>query len=264
MLKASVILILVSFYAGEAFSLSGCLVPSKAGSSRMLIDKSCECVATNSCVKRKPQKLSPSLYDGLDVNGKKLFSQVEKTKLNESYDVFNKIMELKSQGLAKSPEIKDLYIKLDKLNYDVRKSMLANHSSDFSALKLSYREEQNNRKKRNERTLHRLGMSLKNESITTQSKKLEKVSSSNSLKDPNVSEETKDFDQVSGSSNQQNGERSERSAEKVSQNSAETEAKKTILLNLNPKKLERNEDDSLFDIITKSYQRSAYPILLTP
>lgn len=247
--------LLFLFYGQIAFAdnLSGCL--SKGGAGRLIIDKSCDCVKNKTCATFKPKKLSKELYDSEGINKNKTFSSLEKNKLQESYDLFYKIMELKASGQGKSDEIKSLYIKLDKLNLDVRKSLLKNHSADYATFKKSYSKDQGDRKKRNEKMLKRIGVLIKNDSQLLANNPEKIVESPTEV----INEQAAAVEN-SPSANMA----SVPSAVSPVVASIAKEENQFILENIKPKKLQRSNDDSLFEIITKSYQRAAYPILLAP
>lgn len=254
MTKSFILLFL--FYAQIAFAenLSGCL--SKGGAGRLLIDKSCECVKSKTCATFKPKKSSKDLYDSEGVNKNKIFSSLEKTKLQESHDVFYKIMELKASGQGKSDEIKSLYIKLDKLNLDVRKSLLKNHSSDYANFKKSYSKDQGDRKKRNEKMLKKIGELIKNDSqiMANNTEKISEPTSEGLVEKTVAVDPSPTFKSALQAT----------SMPSVIPTVVAKEENQFILENIKPKKLQRSNDDSLFEIITKSYQRAAYPILLAP
>lgn len=226
---------------------NGCLSPGGAG--KMLVDKNCECLKSNSCIKFKPKTFKPNYYDTTDNNGNRVFSNEEKVKLKESYDVFYKIMDLKASGLSDSDEIKELYIKLDKLNLDVRKSLLKNHAADYTEIKKGYQKGQEDRKKSKKKLAEKITDLINNTKTSVASH-----SDSENSKTTNTAIHTS-----IGSVSAKNSFVPNTSV--ITENS---EDKAHILKNLNPDKLNRKEDDSLFDIITKSYMRSAYPKLLTP
>ena len=226
---------------------NGCLSPGGAG--KMLVDKNCECLKSDSCINFKPKTFKSNYYDITDKNGNKVFKTEEKTKLKESYDVFYKIMDLKAKGLSDSDEIKELYIKLDKLNLDVRKSLLKNHAADYTEIKKGYQKGQEDRKKAKKILAEKISNMIKNTK-----KNLEKSPESEKIKSKEISVNT-----TLGIVNEK--------AHYVPTEhniSEKSEEKAQILKSLNPEKLNRNENDSLFDIITKSYMRSGYPRLLNP
>lgn len=235
----------------SAADLSGCLAPVGAGSKKMVIDKNCECVKTNSCIKFKPKTFPSSYYEVADKYGNRVYSNEEKVKLKESYSVFYKIMELKASGLSKSDEIKELYIKLDKLNYDVRKSLMRNHSSDYTEIKATYKKSLEERSKRNKK----IAAKIQN-LISTEKKSIAAFSASDSSKAPEPAKENLPLAQTST-----------KEVFKVStkvDTQPSNEENDMMLRSLKKEKLNRAESDSLFDIISKSYQRSAFPVLLSP
>lgn len=210
--------------------------------TKLIVDERCQCLQKNNCAKYSPLNLNDNLYKkSTDKNGKPIFNNDEQTKMKKSLELFNKIVELKSQGKGKSEEVKSLYVQLDKLNYDVRKSMLTLHAEVLAPSKAKYKANLEEQKKKNEKLREKIADYLKNGSIRTPilvSKQPETTAPTKTLETKKAVKEA----------------RKEESTAKVE--------KEEILKNINPEKLKREEDDSLFDIVTKTYKRTAYPVLL--
>lgn len=252
MTKLVFVILLLSIKATLAGDLKGCLAPA---GKKMIIDKYCDCAATNSCVKFKPRKISENYYNSTDANGGRIYTNEERAKLKESYDIFYKIMDLKASGLSQSDEIKTLYVKLDKLNYDVRKSLFQNHASDYTEMKATYKKDLETRGKRNKKFSEKI-RALISTNYKPFAMSTPKPESTAATKE--ATKEAPKTEPVSEMAQTNTPLSIEHTSGKT------TEEINFMLKSIKPEKLNREESDSLFEIISKSYVRTAYPILLSP
>ena len=126
---------------------SGCLV--KIG-KKIVVDPQCKCLEKKLCVTPKKFTASKVFFETRDENNNKLFSSQEKKYYEETYNLMNKIMELKAQGKGNSPEIKNHYFQLDKLNSDLAISLHKNHSRVMASLNKRNNENSKKRKEKND------------------------------------------------------------------------------------------------------------------
>lgn len=242
---------LASFSAQAA---SGCLVRTK---TKVVIDPACKCLETKSCAKQGKLQYSKKFFDAKNADGKAIFSAQEKAAYEKSYKLLNEINELKSQGKGSSAEIKKVYFELDKVNSEISILLHKNHPDFMAKQKKRYVEKS---KQRKEQSLKRekaikdflakeknsLGaqqpalkpsqpVEQKPKSIVTQAPEAVVAPAQVPIKDAQAKTDTLSDDD-----------------------------KKEILRKLNKEKLEVTEEDSLFDIISKTYKGKAYQKLWEP
>jgi len=228
---------------------SGCLV--RVGKS-LKLDENCSCLQSQSCVKFKKFTADESLLNQADSRGRGLFTNNEKSKMRDSMKVYDQIIKLRLAGKANSDEIKDLYKELDTLNKDVRSSFLKTQGRYLDKSKSVYRKQLGQLSDQKLANL-KVATDTVNEKVDLSKLRpmAEEEKSKKTIKADNIKKEGR-VQQVAISP--------AKSAETL-KTDIENEM---ILKNIKPEKLERGESDSLFDIITKSYMKSAYPKLLKP
>lgn len=230
-----------------AENLSGCLVKVK---KRIVSDPACKCAVKKICAKAKTFTYSKKFFDSKDINNKALFSDKEKKAYQESYKVLNKIMELKSSGKGKSPEITKYYIQLEKINAEIDALLRKNHPKFTAATDKRQSEQAQKRKVRNEKRDKLINEFLENQGkippvraaapkpAVEHTVQLQKTQPAPASVTPVLVTQKTD-----GLSN---------------------DDKEIILKNLKDSEYEVKEDDSLFDIISKTYKSKAYKRLLAP
>lgn len=230
---------------------SGCLVRAE---KKLVIDVNCVCLKFNSCMKFEKFKPSAAFFNEKLENGKPLFSEKEKSYFSQSYDHLNNIMELKSQGLGKSQAIKEHYILLDKNNQALRKSLIKNNPAFFAKTKKVYLKNMENKNKLNRATATSLMQILNSKSLSMNAPAL-----------PADKVQKKDVTPkyVKAQTSAPAAPRST-AAVPVAPPAKDRSEEEFILKNIDREKYEVKEDDSIFDIITKTYKRRAYKELLAP
>lgn len=247
-LLASSFIIASSAFAEDP---SGCIVMAK---KKLAIDVECKCLKTKSCATPRKLKYSEKFFSAKDENSKNLFSEKEKKAHKESYELFNKIMELKAKGLGSSEEIKALYFRLDNVNNELAILQHQNHPAYMKATKKRLEEKSKERKTRDAR--------LKNRFHDLVSGK-EGVASSTPVPAKVVEEKVVPVKEIKNETSVVAA--PEKSVtQPTSPSGLSNEEKKVILNNVDKNKYEVSEEDSLFDIISKSYKSKAYKKLLAP
>jgi len=249
MIRFAILTFLYSLSTVRAADESGCLI--RSGKS-LKLDENCACLQNQSCVKFKKFTADETLLNQTDSRGRGLFTNNEKSKMRDSFKVYDQIIKLRLAGKANSDEIKDLYKELDTLNKDVRSSFLKTQGRYLDKSKSVYRKSLN---QLSDQKLANLKVATDSVNDKVDLSKFRSV----------VAEEEKSKKAVKVESAKK-----ESRAQQVAVSEKNAETLKTdienemILKNIKPEKLERGESDSLFDIITKSYMKSAYPKLLKP
>lgn len=262
--------------------LRGCLV--NLNKKSLGIDPTCKCKETNICFKFNPVKQSEELLGATDRNGRAIYSQDFKTKSRESANVFNQIIALKAEGKGASPEIKELYVKLDKLNNSVRTSLLSNHSKHFTQIKSNYQKQLNITKQRENKLKDRIAKylgdpksqldSIKSSIAANAAVNAANAKTTEGNADPNK-DNNENLQTASGgaASNSNISASTQRlsSEQQLASSLANLPAYSSEILEqdkaremakmLEQMDLERTEEDSIFDIITKRYIKT-YPNLL--
>lgn len=256
---------LFSFYVPaqekpEVEKSRGCLV--NLNKKSLGIDPACKCKESNICFKFNPVKQSEALLEITEKNGKAVYSQNFKNKSRESTNTFNQIIALKAQGKGSSSEIKELYKKLDKLNTEVRKNLLTGHGKYFDQIKSKYKKQLIQTKEREAKLKERIAKyldnpksqidSIKNSLATSAPLSTEKQAADATAKVQNaavskVSENQISKNTVTGSS--------------YNSEILEQEKIKELTKQLGRMDLERKDEDSIFDILTKRYLKT-YPSLI--
>ena len=248
---ASWLCLLSSFTLAQEENRSGCLVRAE---KRLVVDVNCVCLKSNSCMKFEKFKPSAAFFNEKLENGKPLFSEKEKSYFSQSYDHLNNIMELKSQGLGKSQAIKEHYILLDKNNQTLRKSLMKNNPAFFAKTKKAYLKNMENKKKLNKATATSLMHILNSKSISMDTAAIPSDKAQKKEVTPKLVKS-----QLSVPASPRS-----KAAVPVSVPAKDRSEEEFILKNVDREKYEIKEDDSLFDIITKTYKRRAYKELLAP
>ena len=235
------IIFLLTSSANVSADDSGCLIKVGTG---LKLDEKCSCLQSKSCAKIKTFKADENFLNQADSRSRPLFNSNEKSKMRESMKVYDQIVKLRLAGKSNSDEIKSLYKSLDTLNRDLRSSFLKTQSKYLDNSKTVYKK---NLKKLKEQKLSTLKLVTDN-----LDKKIDAIPVKNFIeaKNPPPVEKARqeEVQQVYIASPRSNHEYN-----------FDNEA---ILKNLKPERLQREETDTLFEIITKTYMRSAYPQLL--
>lgn len=239
-----------------AQAASGCLVRAK---DKVVVDPKCKCLETKSCATQGKLNYSKKFFDAKKPNGTALFSEKEKVAYEKSYKLLNQIYELKSQGKADSPEIKKVYFELDKVNNEISILLHKNHPAFMAKQKKRYAEKSKQRKEQNAKRdkaikefLATKGKAPLAQQPTPAAKEIESIKNKPAPL-PSVATE------VSPARKQEAPQESLAKTDGLSDDD-----KKDILRKLNKEQLEVTEDDSLFDIISKTYKGKAYKKLWAP
>ena len=239
----------ITSFAVEAGT--GCLVYE---GKRMKIDPTCKCVEKNACAKPVKLKYDTKFFETKKPNNKPVFSAKEKAAFEKYYGLFNQIMELKSVGKGDSPEIKALYFDLDKLNSEISILLHTNQPEVMKNAKKRYTEQSKKRALKRAETDNAIRKFL-------QSK--DGIPLAKSVPQPAVKELKSQVAEKKPVSSPAPvavvGQNPVASGERFSD-----DEKKDIVKKLNNENLEIKEDDSLFDIISKTYKGKAYKKLWAP
>ncbi len=228
---------------------SGCLV--RMG-KKIVVDPQCKCVEKKLCVTPKKLVASKKFFDTKDANDKKIFSDQEKKAYEETYKLMNQIMELKAQGKGNSPEIKKHYFQLDKVNSELAILLHKNHPKVMASATKRNSEKSKARKERNIQREAKIKAFLENQQGVTPNSKLAAKS------EPEIKKDNKPTgDVIAPAVSATVTPQVEVKAGELSQSE-----KKFILQNVKKETYDSNEDDSLFEIISKTYKKNAYPKLL--
>ncbi len=235
---------------GEDTPPQGCLVKSQ---KKILLDPSCKCLEKKLCATPAKIEYNEKNFSRKESNGKSTYSEQEKKMHKESYEVYNKIMALKSQGKGDSPEIKEYYFKLASLDSAILASYKKNHP-------LAHNLIQNAQKKAQVKTSQKLKNIQKairenKESPTKENPKLASI-------DKNINIEQKESPLPTEKANNTSAPKEAQVTLSKNDNQLSNEDKKNILQNLKSSEYNVKEEDSLFDIISKKYKDKAYKVLL--
>lgn len=237
---------MASAYGADA--PSGCLVKTK---NKVLFDPQCKCLEKKLCASPTKIVYKDSNFSQKNVDGKFLYSDKEKKIHKDSYESYNKIMELKSQGKGDSEEIKEHYMKLAKLNAEVFESYKKNHPDTH---KLIVNANERAKKRISEKQAKRMkGMP------TIDTNSLAEASPTKIEEGKKIVVPTAQVVRSEASSSPASVSNPVIGREQLS-----NEDKKHILKNIKYSDKERNNEDSIFDIISKKYVNRAYKDLLAP
>lgn len=243
--------LIASFSAQAA---SGCLV--RAG-KKMQIDPKCKCLETKTCAAPEKLKYSKKFFDAKKPNNTPLFSDKEKVAYEKSYKLFNQIMELKAQGKGDSNEIKKIYFELDKVNNELSVLLHKNHPEVMNNFKKRYAEKSKARKEQREKT----DKAIKDFLASNGSKP---IAGQSSPAMPAASKQVEPLKEkepavvvapVAATIHENPPTRADGLSD---------DDKKEILRKLSKEELNVKEDDSLFEIISKTYKGKAYKRLWAP
>lgn len=252
MKKYIALLLFVSSFSAQA--ASGCLV--RAG-KKMQLDPKCKCLETKTCAAPEKLKYSKKFFEAKKPNNTPLFSEKEKVAYEKSYKLFNQIMELKAKGQGDSEEIKKLYFELDKTNSEISVLLHKNHPEVMKDFKKRYEVKSKARQEKRKKT----DLAIKEFLASNGTKTMAKTST-----EPFP---TKPAAEPAKAKTPAPEKASSVVTTPVAESSVETEGlsaedKKEILRKLNKEKLEVTEEDSLFEIISKTYKGKAYKKLWAP
>jgi|GEM_PF-741876 len=257
MLQINKILLIVgfSFYLPVTFAEdNGCLTGSIKG---LKLDPNCECLKTKSCQSFKNFKVSNDFLEQKDLDGKNIFSHDIKKSLKLSHEVFSKIMILKANGKANSNQIKVLYVELDRLNAETRMNLLKDNSKLFSKTIEGYNQLLKDTKIKNTERRKKMAKEL-NYDLKPTLASPPRQPETKTAPEPQILVEKIEKQKV-----QQNFNHAVISTYKDEDRVKNENAENQVILDqLKNANLEVNEEDSLFNIITKRYMKSAYPQLL--
>lgn len=249
MLKSLALIFSLTAAIASGSDESGCLV--KAGKS-LKLDEKCSCLQSQSCVKFKKFSADENLLNQNDSRGRGVFTNNEKAKMRDSLKVYDQVIKLRLAGKANSDEIKELYKELDTLNREVRSSFLKTQGRYLDKSKSAYRK-----------SLSQLG-NQKLANLKTSTDSLNNKVDMTQFQQQLAEEKTKNPVKVEAVKKELSKEQLALVREKNAETLKTEIENETILNNIKPERLERSDSDSLFDIITKSYMKSAYPKLLKP
>ena len=232
-----------------AGDLSGCLVYD---GKKLITDVNCACVTSNSCAKFQKLKFDSDFFNSKDKKDKNLFPENLKNSYKASYEQYNKIIELKSQGKGNSEEIKEYYQKLDKTNGEVRQQLIKAQPLFMAKKRLEYAA----------------FLEKKKLSADKIAENIQNFVSGSSTQKLNLSKSTlsSPAHNSSSSMNSELGVKSSKFSVSLQEQktSDSSEENKYILRNLKAEKYQVDDQDSLFDVISKTYFKKAYKDLLSP
>ncbi len=257
MKKYIALFLFVSSFSAQA--ASGCLV--RAG-KKMQLDPKCKCLETKTCATPEKLKYSKKFFEAKKPNNTPLFSEKEKVAYEKSYKLFNQIMELKAKGQGDSQEIKKLYFELDKTNSEISILLHKNHPEIMKDFKKRYEVKSKARQEQRKKT----DLAIK-EFLSSNGKKPLAQNATNASPVPAqavapVKAKTTPPVATGASSIAPAPAANESAVAETGGLSAED--KKEILRKLNKEKLEVTQEDSLFEIISKTYKGKAYKKLWAP
>lgn len=238
----------------SAQAASGCLVLAK---DKVVVDPKCKCLETKSCATQGKLSYSKKFFDAKKPNGTALFSEKEKVAYEKSYKLLNQIYELKSQGKGDSPEIKKVYFELDKVNNEISILLHKNHPDFMAKQKKRYVEKSKQRKEQSAKRDKAIKEFLASQGKKPLAQQLPVAKPAEAAKSKVVSQPAAPVPETT-----QKAVAAQDVNAKV--DGLSDDDKKDILRKLNKEQLEVTEDDSLFDIISKTYKGKAYKKLWAP
>ena len=241
-------LILLISTSALAEQPSGCMVYD---GKKLIPDVKCLCVATNQCAKFKQIDYSPTFFNSVDVSGKAVFSEKLKKSYKDSYSLYNEVVSLKANGQGNTPEIKALYKKLDKVNQEIRTELIKTKPEFMAKKKKIYEKAMEDRK-------------LSSDEIKKNMQDFATASGSAINSKPRASSVKKAAAVEAPKKVPASAEGVVASKNAPKKEDAPDTDKEFMLKSVDREKYEVNQDDSLFDIITKTYKKRAYKKLLAP
>lgn len=231
-----------------AESTGGCLVRTQ---EKTLFDPTCKCLEKKLCASPTKIKYKEESFARKNSKGMSIYPEKEKKLHKDSYEVYNKIIELKSQGKGDSQEAKGYYLKLTKLNSAILESYKKNHPHAEKVIQNSQekaRKKISQKLKQREKTiLDEMKKSVGYDIASTDLKeKVENIQ--HQLNHEVIPKKNINPALVS---------QSETDNRRLS-----SEDRKIILKSLKPSDYNKDQDDSIFDIISKTYKSRAYKELL--
>lgn len=234
---------------------SGCLVNS---GKKVRIDTKCKCLETKTCAVPAKLKYSKKFFETKRADNSPVFDSNEKLAYEKLYKLYNNIMELKGQGKDDTEEAKKNYFELDKLNSEISIMLHKRHPEVMSAFKKRYAEKSKKRKELRAKTDLAIKKFLKNKDANSLPLGLSSTTPLNSkpVENSGVKESIKAVNSSVPEQVLPNG--------SVGSERFTDYDKKEIVKSLNKERQEISEDDSLFDIISKTYRGKAYKRLWAP
>jgi hypothetical protein len=246
-------------YAQEA--PSGCIVKN---GKKINVDVNCKCLESKTCLTPKKLEYNAGFFDSVDKSGNSVFSSKEKALFKKTYELTSQLNNLKSIGKGDSSEAKDLYFDLAKVNSELSIELYKNKNIDNKKIQSSYANVVKNKKNKDAKRLKNINSYLsKSQSSLSKAgdsaqapKDLPPAGNINPVEKNNGSNQTVQKSPLSSEDSS--------TIQTAKTNDLTNEDKKNILKNLHKQDLEVNEEDSLFEIITKAYKGKAYKRLLEP
>lgn len=231
---------------------SGCLI---ANGKKVGIDTFCKCLETKSCLTPKKFGAGKTFFETRDAKDRKLFSDKEKLAYEESFKITNTIMELNSKGLGNSEEAKKAYFQLDKVNAEISILLFKNHPDVMKKIAKNYKEKSKIRKEERLQLEKRALAFVNNKSSESTKFSLEPELAA---KPEPVLKPVKESAPVSAKTSIGHVAAVEKT------DGISEEEKSFILDNIKVKDNKVQENDSLFEIVSKTYKARAYQQLLAP
>jgi hypothetical protein len=194
------------------------------------------------------------------VKNKPVFSDKEKKLFKETYDLTNKLNNLKAVGKGDTKEAKALYFKLDKVNSDLSIELYKNKNNNIKEITRKYAAISKKKKEKDQKRLKEIKAYLATKKVEPMIASPVKSGQSQVVvgKEKIKTEQAQPMAIKNESSNT--------APLPIAKDSSElsSEDKANILNNIKTKDLEVHENDSLFDIVSKAYKGKAYKKLLAP
>lgn len=247
--------ILTNLQAAE--KARGCLIRVD---KKIRVDVKCECIQKKNCLKPKKFEYSTKFFDSKDVKNKPVFSEKEKKLFKETYDLTNKLNDLKAVGKGDTKEAKSLYFKLDKVNTDLSIELYKNKNNNIKEITKKYAAISKKKKEKDQKRLKEIKAYLATNKVEPILASPVKSGQSQVV----VGKEKIKIEQAQPVNSKQ--ESTNVAPPPIAKDSSglSNEDKANILNSIKSKDLEVHENDSLFDIVSKAYKGKAYKKLLEP
>lgn len=280
MLKLTLALLSTFFLSLAYAAPSGCV--AQEGKIGRKLDPNCNCLKTKTCYKGKPIKDDYSFF--APVQGKSWIGSEEKDLLKENHKNHNKLLELKSQGLVRSPEARELYKKMNEVNQKLQVIQKTNNDRYMKSIAERKKRLNIEERKPEKSYLTKLADFIKTpfEKLTMKSYPAKKSRTSGGTTVASSSLNSANLKKTSTTSSSSASSTSASASIAAISTSSSDGAKSVInpadlseferervLANLeidrkkSPQKLTPQEGDSLFTQISKAYLRVAYEVLLS-
>lgn len=254
----------IFLYSLSAFpeDLSGCLV---SDGKKLITDATCLCSKKKECASFEKINFKSDFFNGRDEKNKALFPEKLKDSYKEADNLFNKVIELKAAGKGHSDEIKEVYLKLDKTNNSIRKQLIKAQPAFMERAKKNYLEKLNARQLQAENIENHLKSFMSGSNSKFVASNGSSSSSSGEINNPAPVARAVRAVKKAVAAQVNNSEASTLSSvDGAKKEEVSSSEKEFILKHMDNKWYEVNQDDSLFDIVSKTYKKRAYKTLLTP